>query len=659
MRYLTLYRDERSSTATDQIVIQSNYLEREDFDFSLPLHAGLHYVFVRGVGMTRYAKGYELRMAINAFLDFASEYNGIVVPGLRIESLSEVGVEEYAFFEEFLRRNERRIYLAIRLRSAFKLVARSYDDGMPHLKLRRIEQPPSIPSEPLSDDADKDFVAAMHREVYRLKEKLKFQATVEAAQPYDKWEVRDICAELYSVKKGKRSGWMIDPVRAAATLQYAGYPFSISRVYHDAHAEDARISTLSSMGRNPLQFVLSCCIYKGFLRNRAPNSIELAELIRLLYPTSQDQVSLAMFTQRQLGWNKEAVLALDVNNFVHPISELAKEDTALLLSQKVKSQGQGMPYEKPKPVFASSSRSYPYSGYNLINLAGELSRHCRDLLMRDASVEMDDRRLCSPFLFITYPQAPWSPSERIRSLDEQGHWNAGVKGFLAGAALVDEGVPLLTGADLQNRLRVTSLQTNKMLHKQPTALTALIYGHSNPVTTDTHYDQSVYAMKDRRERFYAFQKSFIEKSQGGQFKGFLAERGAESVKTPRFRIITILGHHRALWACMDSYNPSYPGSQPLPEGTRCTRFDMCNGCDQWCVLEDSLPFLMERLSTLELLIERDPLAHTTYGSELAVLRYVLDSWGNKNALEVAKRYLRSFEALLPLDLKSLVAYIED
>ena len=148
MRYLTLYRSETSSTSTDQVTIQSNYLGREDFDLSLPLHAGLHYVFVRGARMTSYAKGYELRMAVNSFLDFTSEYNATVVPELRIESLSDVGVEEYVVFEDYLRRNDRRIYMAIRLRSAFKLIARKYDDGMPRLKLRRIEEPATTPSEP-------------------------------------------------------------------------------------------------------------------------------------------------------------------------------------------------------------------------------------------------------------------------------------------------------------------------------------------------------------------------------------------------------------------------------------------------------------------------------------------------------------------------------
>ena len=72
-----------------------------------------------------------------------------------------------------------------------------------------------------------------------------------------------------------------------------------------------------------------------------------------------------------------------------------------------------------------------------------------------------------------------------------------------------------------------------------------------------------------------------------------------------------------------------------------------------------MPFLMERATTLELQIERDPHAHTIYASELGVLRHILDTWGNKSALELAKEYWRRFEVLLPLDLRSLIAYIED
>lgn len=659
MRYLSIYRSETTSTATDRTVIASNYLERKDFDLSIPLHGGLHYVFVRGVKMATYTKGYELRRAINAFLDFASEYNRVVIPALRIESLNDIGVEEYAVFEEYLRRNDERIYLAIKLRSALKLIARNFDDGMPQLKLRRIEEPISTPSEPLSDQADQDFFKVMRNKVDLLREKLRIREQIRTALPYDKWEVWSICSELYQAKPSRPSQWEIDPLRAAATLQHEGYPFFINKFHFSAYAADARGAYLSPTGREPLEFVLSCCIYLGFLRHRAPNCISLTGLFNLMYPTSQDQATLVMFIQRQLGWNKESVLALDKDDFVHPISELASDDSVLLVSQKVKSQGQGEFYIKAKAVLATSNRSDPYSGYNLIQLARDLSEVCHRDLRHDHTVSADDVRLRSPFLFLGEPHLPWSPSERIYSFDDMGMWKVGVKNFLEDAKLVDNGTQLVNPADIQHRLRVTSIQNNKKAHNQPLALTALIYGHSDLTTTDTHYDSSVYAMVDRRKRFHSFQQLFIEKSQGGQFKGFMANSASAKVELPRFRIFTIIGHERALWACMDSSKPSYPGSTSLAANERCTRLDKCNGCNQWCVLEDSLPFLMEREAMLALQIERDPLAYPGYSTELQVHQHILNTWGNSTALEAAKDYRSNYDALLPFDLKSLVAYLED
>lgn len=659
MRYLRKYRSETSATATDQKIIPSNYLERPDFDFSIPLHAGLHYVFVAGVGMATNAKGYELRMAINKFLDFTSDYNSKVIPALQIAALNDIGAEEYLRFEEYLRLNNLRVYLAIRLKSALKHVARRFGDGMPVLKLPIIEEPKFTPTEPLSDQADDAFYEVMYKEVDLLREKLAFRAAMSAAQPYDKWEVWELSRDLMELPKKGRSSWVIDPLRAAATLQHEGFPFFIPSIWIECMQVDARTDSISFMGRTPLEFVLSCCMHKGFLRFRAPDCISFKDLFKMMYPCAKDQATLAVFIQRQLGWNKESVLALDKDKFLHPMSELAKDNIVLIVSSKIRSQGQGKAYIKPKVAMASSNRSDPYSAYNLIRLACDLSESCRVFLKLDPKIVADDKRHQTPFLFFQDPRLPWGVHERLSSLDAQASWNEGVQEFLAKAQLVDSGEPLLNVESLQGRLRVTSLQKNKGTRRQPIALTALLYGHADPVTTDTHYDSSVSAMLSRRKRFHAFQERFVKKSQEGQFKGLMGKPVSQQSKYPRFRIFTMIGHERPLWACLDSTRPSYPGRQPLPAGARCTRLDKCNGCGQWCVLEDSLPFLMERQATLELQVERDPGAYVDYADEIQVLQYLIDKLKSKKSLDSATAYRNKYDVLLPLDLKSLIAYIED
>lgn len=68
---------------------------------------------------------------------------------------------------------------------------------------------------------------------------------------------------------------------------------------------------------------------------------------------------------------------------------------------------------------------------------------------------------------------------------------------------------------------------------------------------------------------------------------------------------------------------------------------------------------MERRATIELQIERDESVSSSYADELKVLQYLIDQWGDESAIADARKYMRQFEALLPLDLKSLIAYIED
>jgi hypothetical protein len=654
-----MYREETNAIALDQKVIPSNYLERPDFSFSSPLHSALHYVFIRGVRMVTNSQGYRLRKGINKFLDFANEYNSQVPPALQIKTLNDVGVSEYSTFEDYLLRNKVGVDSAVRLSASLRLVAREFDDGMPQLRFHRISMPEWKPAEPLSLEADNDFYTAMYRDLDLITDKVRFQAEVKTAQPYCKSEVNDICGALYSMKRGERSDWTIDPLRAATTLDHAGYPFYTSARAIQCMELDARTNAISSTGRTPEEFVLSCCANLGFLRRRAPGCIALSDLFRLMYPTAQDHATLALFIQRQLGWNKEVVLSIDRVNFVHPISELAKDDSVLLISDKLRSQNQGKPFSKPKPMFATSSRSDKYSAYNLILLANRLSDSCRNLLNLDATIEADDVRHRSPFLFLECPQVPWTVNERIQSLDKRGHWLAGVSGFLEGAKIYDNGALLSTAADLQGRLRVTSIQMIKNSTGHSLAMTALIHGHASAVTTETHYDSSVFAMAERKKRFHSFQEELIRKRQLVKFQGTLNNRGKGDVLPPKFRIFTLLGHERPLWACKDSRKPSYPGSHPLSAGGVCTRLDKCNGCKNWVVLNDSLPFLLERLATLEIQVERDPDFHSQYVDEINILRYVLDNWGNNQALELARVYMSKYEVLLPLDLHSLISYIED
>jgi hypothetical protein len=68
---------------------------------------------------------------------------------------------------------------------------------------------------------------------------------------------------------------------------------------------------------------------------------------------------------------------------------------------------------------------------------------------------------------------------------------------------------------------------------------------------------------------------------------------------------------------------------------------------------------MERLSTLQRVVEIDEDRLNEHQDEIYILEFILRKWGDESAIFSALVYLRSFEALLPFDMRSLIAYVED
>ena len=434
-------------------------------------------------------------------------HNSRITEKLKIRAITDLGAEEFKLFESFLIRMHRNTQIAASFKAALKKAATLFDDGFPRLELPVISVPDHVPFEPLSDAADNQFYAAGFAEVDRIREKLKVQQAVKRAVPYDQWEVNEISRDLYALQREQVSAWAIDPVRAMATLDQHGLPSYLGEEMFNWTRADAISNSLSSTGRRPEEFVLSCLTPGGFLRKRAPGCISISQLNAMIYPTAEDQVALALLIQRQLAWNKETVLALDKHSFLHPLSEVALSGTVIIISEKVRSQSAHLNHVKPKVLVANSNREDPYSAFNLIELAISISERCVSHFKNDPRIGVDHNLRRSPFVFLrggdtrTGQSLDYISSKRLQTLDDQDAWNLGVRSFLEKAAISDNGVTLTEGADIQGRLRVTATQKTKKAGKHPIAFTALLQGHSSPETTDVHYDSSAYAMADRRERF--------------------------------------------------------------------------------------------------------------------------------------------------------------
>ena len=63
-------------------------------------------------------------------------------------------------------------------------------------------------------------------------------------------------------------------------------------------------------------------------------------------------------------------------------------------------------------------------------------------------------------------------------------------------------------------------------------------------------------------------------------------------------IFTIPGHTKSLWACTNPYKPDWSGHEAIiATDKKCSQIFKCLFCSRVCIIEDSLPYLMERLST--------------------------------------------------------------
>jgi hypothetical protein len=667
MRYLSLYRSEESATSADSKIISvSYYTEHPLFSFLNALCCALHYVFIRYVPDLSYSKGYELRTAIVEFLTFREQHNARLHPSLHINKVEDIGVEEFRLFIDYLTRIGRSLYPAVRLRAALLKVAANNDDGLPLLTIPGVGVKSDSPREPLALSTDQDFHSFMDKEVSRLIVKLLFRAKVERAIPYSSDEVVAVRDELMSRGRKGISTWTIDPVRAMRTLLDAGYPFGGHRATCDLLGKRLREISWVSKITSPDYFVLSCCLPFSYsiLRQRAPKSISYTELMEKYYPTSQDHASLACFIQRKCGWNKESVLNMDKDTFLHPLSEVANSDIVMLVSEKRKSQSKSKKHESPGFIWAYSTKSGKNSAYYLVRLAKELSKPLHKVLASVDRFREDDIRNRSPFLCLAEDSSSWALSEpapdiRIYSIHYVKYWSNGVSGFLERAELVENGQLLESASDLEGRLRVTWEYNDARNSKHPLSLIALKMGHKDIETTSTHYDSSVRAMQDRKARFLHIQEDVLSRFREGKFLGTIASTNRARPSDPTFRILTIVGHERALWACVDSRHPDFPGAEKLAPGERCTEVDKCWGCSRIYLLGDSLPFLMERLSTLQRAVEADDALYNECRDEISVLEYVLRNWGDETATTDALTYMRKYEALLPFDMKSLIPFVED
>lgn len=317
-----LYKDISYVKSRCGSTIPCNYLEHSRFKFSCDFCAGLHYLFVSFAPERIYSKVYEIRTAIRYLLSFAEEYESQPVGQLCLTSLNDLTAESFRQFALYCNREKAPKNIPSRLKGAFESVAKSTNDGMPLLTLPMTKQADSIPNEPLSGEGFEDFSQALKEHINMLKEKLSFRKRVEDAIPYSLNEIN----QLMKTSPGPDWYWEPSDERALKPLLIHKHPLSvpleeyitISRDFPDYASEEV----------HAIYRRYGSASHRHIDEKALRATFSLERLFNKFFPNSVVQAAIVMFLMLQTGWNKETVLALDVNNYLYAVAEMLSSDLA-------------------------------------------------------------------------------------------------------------------------------------------------------------------------------------------------------------------------------------------------------------------------------------------------------------------------------------------
>jgi len=452
--------------------------------------------------------------------------------------------------------------------------------------------------------------------------------------------------------------WKPDYQRTLKTFLVNGYPYDM---------DFAEVGTINT---DKLKPIANCTdvvrilfhrftTAKYIAKNRAVNAeqvVDLDSVLNMYFSTQMDVASIMLMIQLQTGWNKETVIDLNRHDFLQPLSGVIDETQQLLFSRKYRSQNTNLPFHKPKDMFAISSTKDKYSPYNLILLAEELAT---PFLNRKLDFIPQRVQRINDLYFCKNDVGDWKETGRFGTLSNVKVSIRGVKDFLAKYEIIDKGRRLINSGDIVKRLRPTWVYLKK--HSNPMTIIQMQAGHNSRDTTDIHYDSSPLARVDRKKRLRKALDDLMTQVKARHFKGLLPNERPDNFKEDELIIFTIPTHEQPLWACKNQRAADWLGHEKfLDDSELCHYINHCLSCSQIQLFNDSLPYLIDRLNYLEKMERTQPSLefNQLYGSEIEIIRWIIDNWDDKEAIKLANRYVRRNAPLLPKDLASLVQLFE-
>ncbi|WP_140388176.1 hypothetical protein [Pseudomonas putida] len=463
----------------------------------------------------------------------------------------------------------------------------------------------------------------------------------------------------YNPRPSSTIGWWktnLEPYRVVKTFITHGYPLKFNRESLAVEYSSAYLFNYDDL-TDPVKMIIHKLAYirKKFNDKWGETKgqmLSVDEHMALYYPSSADIAGLVLFMMLQAGWNKETVTDIDQNNYLHGLTSAIEENIKLIFSEKNRGQGGDLPYFSPKQILSTSDSENPYSLYNLILLSKDVSAPLAAYVSHLID-PIRNRPVNNMFAFLR-PLNAWARAEgqAVGAIDYGGDFSVAVNQILSKHIITDNGERITSANNLTGRLRSTWLYYNA--EHTPYAFLSQMMGHESRDTTDESYDNSPVARAKRAKRLRSALERVVKRLRARKFQGLLCKQ-ASAIANADLSIIHLPYFERALWACSDRSNPDWPGAIKLKEGIKCEAFEHCIFCSKLRILEDSLPFLIERLSHInELLRDR---AYAEFGSQLEAeqqeIERILDDWNDEDAIQDAIRYRAANSPLLPREMRDL------
>lgn len=633
------------------MVLRPLYLNHPYFDTSSNLCLTLHYIFLRYTPTVVAENGYKLASAFTHFFNFLVEKIQTDPFELHPTHFTDITIEVLLGYQDYLKKNKISVSHAEKFKSALGNVAKQHG-RIPLLLFPIIDRPTPNKTEPLGDDAFESLKTSLIIHIDKLYEMLEFRKVVDMAVPY---EYESIPPNDPEVSIPVRS-WAVDHARSLKTMHELGFPMVVPL---ESLAPNMSHPCIKSYKRD-CDTILKALTHKYIMcAGYDEANISFDALMNMYYPTSMDQAAIVVFLLLQSGWNKETVLGIDESDFEHILTGSIDENLSVIFSEKFRAQGLDKPYDAPKQITASSNREDPYSIYNLILLAGKLSQPLKGYAFDTTPFQKAWETRNPLFLFLRSGGDWLKNGSRHSSISVLRAYVVGIEHFLKAYEVVESGERLLRASDITKRLRPTW-----SLHKKRTTSLSMIsahFGHGSLSTTDVFYDSSGAAMKERKDTLRVELDAVVTLLVNRQFSGMLGKKASEQANSV-VKIFTLPGKDRPLWGCTNQLNPDWLGHESYVEpGRKCYRLEKCLGCSNVWIYQDSLPYLMERLSHIEYELENESEGPRTADLlwEQQILGYLINDEDDEDVIAQATRYRRRNAPLLPRDMSSLRLIFEE